>query len=205
MDRISGYEEMKEVLAGRASEFLEEHLGESYWTKKVAPLVLDSLYSAVAASTSGGLTLEHPSFLLDETANRLVLKGKEQLAALSEENLPDLPVVGNLVEDLAKSQHLRLRNGSVDYRMRMRKRLAPEFKLGSFSMSGGTEAFINGKTISRKSVASIGYQGEESSYRVQLYGRNLRFDIRRSCLDLRLDWNPQVIKFNLNLDLGSWL
>ncbi len=87
----------------------------------------------------------------------------------------------------------------------MRKRLAPEFKVGQYSLSGGTEAYLDGTSLSMKSVASIGYKGLDSSYRVQLHGRNVRFDVSWSPIDLRLDWNPQVVKFVLNLDLGSWL
>jgi len=131
--------------------------------------------------------------------------GKKQLATLSHVNLPDLPVVGNLAEDLAKSQNLNFNGGRVSYRMRMRKRLAPGFKMGQFSFSGGTEAYLDGTALSRKAVASIGYKGLDSSYRVQLYGGNVRFDVNWSPVDLRLDWSPHVVKFVLNLDLGSWL
>jgi len=204
-DRVKGFKEMKDLFAGRVSDFLESCLGENYWTKEVAPIVLDSLYSTVAASSSGHLSLRNPSSILDGTANRFAAKGKKRLTELSKTNAPSLPVVGNLVEDLTESQNLKFKGGRVSYRMKMRKRLAPEFKLGQFSFSGGTEAYLDGMNISRKSVASIGYKGLESSYRVQLYGRTVRFDVSLAPVDLRLDWTPQVLKFQLNLDVGAWL
>jgi hypothetical protein len=204
-DKVTGYKETKKLVSGRALDFLRERLGKSYWTKQLAPIVLDSIYSTVVASASGHLSLKGPSSILDKTANRLVASGKKELASVSHQHLPDLPVVGNLAEDLTKSQNLTFNGGRVSYRMKMRKRLAPEFKVGQFSVSGGTEAYLEGTSLSRKSVASVGYKGLDSSYRVQLYGRNLRCDVSWSPIDLRLDWNPQVIKFVLNLDLGSWL
>lgn len=204
-DKIDGYREMKKIIGGKASDFLAARLGKSYWTEEVAPVVFDALYSSVAAEASGHLSLRHPSSILDEAASGLVASGKNRLTVVSQKNFPNLPVVGNFVEDLAKSQHLNLRGGKVHYQMRMRKRLAPEFKLGQFSLSGGTEAYLNGRTVSKTSVASVGYKGVGSSYRVQLYGRNIRFDVSWSPIDLRLDWNPQVVKFDLKLDLGSWL
>lgn len=204
-DKVTGYKEMKKLISGKTSDFLEKRLGGSYWTKTLAPIVLDSLYSTVVASASGQLSLKDPSSILDETANRLVASGKKQLASVSHENLPDLPVISNLAEDLTNSQQLNFNGGRVSYRMKMRKRLAPEFKVGQYSLSGGTEAYLDGTSLSMKSVASIGYKGLDSSYRVQLDGRNVRFDVSWSPIDLRLDWNPQVVKFVLNLDLGSWL
>jgi hypothetical protein len=184
-DKVTGYKEMKKLISGKTSDFLEKRLGGSYWTKTLAPIVLDSLYSTVVASASGQLSLKDPSSILDETANRLVASGKKQLASVS--------------------QQLNFNGGRVSYRMKMRKRLAPEFKVGQYSLSGGTEAYLDGTSLSMKSVASIGYKGLDSSYRVQLDGRNVRFDVSWSPIDLRLDWNPQVVKFVLNLDLGSWL
>jgi hypothetical protein len=204
-DRVKGYKEMKGLVAGRVSDFLENHLGENYWTKEVAPIVLDSLYSTVVASSSGHLSLRNPSTILDGTANRFAAKGKKRLSEFSRAKAPSLPVVGNLAEDLAKSQNLNFKGGRVSYRVKMRKRLAHELKLGQFSFSGGTEAYLDGMNISKKSVASIGYKGLESSYRVQLYGKNVRFDVTLAPVDLRLDWTPQVLKFQLNLDVGAWL
>jgi hypothetical protein len=204
-DKMTGYREMKKLLTGKTSGFLQKFLGESYWTKTIAPIVLDSLYSTVAASATGHLRMKDSSTVLENTANRFAITGKKELSALSQEKLPELPVVGNLVHDLAESQSLSLRQGNIHYRMRMKKRLAPEFKVGQFAFSGGTEAYLDGLDFSRKSVASIGYEGLGSSYRVQLYGKDVRFDVSFSPVDLRLDWNPDVIKFNLNLNVGSWL
>jgi len=205
VDKVTGYKEMKKLVAGRAADFLEDHLGENYWTKEVAPIVLDSLYSTVVANTSGQFRLKDPTSILDETANRLTANGKEQLASVSQKNFPNLPVVGNLAKDLVESQNLNFNEGRASYRMRMRKRLAPEFKVGQFSLSGGTEAYLNGKALTRKSVASIGYKGSDSNYRVQFYGKTVRFDVSWAPIDLRLDWNAEVVKFRLNLALGSWL
>jgi hypothetical protein len=204
-DRAAGYKEMRKVIAGKATDFLEDHLGENYWTKEVAPIVLDSVYATVEASASGHLSLRSPSSILDETANRFASKGKKQLAALSQANLPNLPVIGNVVTDLTESQNLNFKGGKVSYRMKMRKRLAPEFKIGQFSLSGGTEAYLDGRSLSRKSVASIGYKGLDSSYRVQVQDDSVQFDVSRFPVDLRLDWNPRVVKFHLNLDIGNWL
>jgi hypothetical protein len=204
-DKMAGYKELKKIIAGKASFLFQKYLGESYWTKKVAPILLNSLYSTVVANASGQLNLKSPSSVLDHTANRLAASGKEELTTLSREKLPDLPLVGNMVGDLAESQHISLRSGKVNYRMKMRKRFAPAFKLGQFSFSGGTEAYLVGTSFSKKSVASIGYKDEDNSYRVQLHGNNVRFDADLSPVNLRLDWNPEIIKFNLNLNVGSWL
>jgi hypothetical protein len=205
VDKMSGYREMKKLIMGKGSRFLQESLGTSYWTEEIAPIVLDSLYSSVEADASGHLKMRGPSSLLDDTANRLAFTGKKELSTFSKENFPELPVVGNLVQDLAESQNLSLHRGSFRYRMKMRKRLAPEFRIGEFSISGGTEAYIDGLDFSRKSVASIGYEGLDSSYQVQLRGRNVRFNVNFSAVDLRLDWNSNAVKFNLNLNVGSWL
>jgi len=204
-DRAAGYKAMRKLVAGRVADFLEDRLGENCWTKEVAPIVLDSLYSTLAASNSGHISLRKPSSILDGTANRFTARGKEQLVELTRANLPNLPVVGNLVGDLAEGQNLKFKGGRVSYKMKMRKRLAPEFNIGQFSFSGGTEAYLDGRALSRKSVASIGYKGLDSNYRVQVCGDNVQFDVSWSPIDLRLDWNPQAIKFNLKLNLGSWL
>jgi len=204
VDNLSGYKRMRKIVSGKTADLLESRLGKGYWTEEVAPIALDSLYATIVASASGRLSLKHPSSILDEAANRLAARGKMALTTASQKNFPTLPVVGNLAEDLAKSQNLNFDRGQARFRFKMKKRLAPEFKLGQFSFSGGTETTLNGKSFSKKSVASVAYKSLENSYRIQLCGRNVRFDVSWSPVDLCLDWNPRVVKFDLKLDIGSW-
>jgi hypothetical protein len=89
--------------------------------------------------------------------------------------------------------------------MRMTKRVAPELKVGRFSFSGGGEAYVNGLTLARKSVAQLKYEDQNTSYGVELHGKNVRFNMSWAPVDLRLDWKPHVIKVDLNLKVGSWL
>ena len=205
VDRLAGYKEAKKLILGKTSGLVQEFLGESYWTQTVAPIVMESIYSVVEANASGHLRIRDPLSVLDDTANRFAVTGRKELSAFSEENLPQLPLVGNLVQDLTESQNLSLHRGNIRYRMQMRKRFAPEFKFGKFSFSGGTEAYIHGSDFSKKSLASIGYKGLDSSCQVQLYGRNIRLDASWSSVDLRLDWKPEAIKIHLALNIGSWL
>jgi len=202
VNRVSGYAEARKLAMKKAKRLLEKGLGKNYVTSNLVPIVLASLCSSVSAHRSGQLRLRDSDLLLDETANRLAARGKMELTTLSRERVPGLPVVGNLVEDLARGQNVSFASGRVHYDLKMKKRLAPEFQVGQFSLSGGTEAFLEGRRVSRKSVASVRYQGGEGSYRLQLSGRRVRLEVEKLPIDLRLDWNGSVVQFCLNLNLG---
>ena len=202
VNRMTGYSEAKRFAMEKATGLLEKGLGKNYLTSKLAPIVLNSLCSSVSADQAGRLDLRDPDLFLENTANRLAVRGRTELTSFSRKNLPSLPMVGNLAEDLARGQNLRFSGGRAHYDLRLKKRFAPEVQLGQFSLSGGTEAFLEGRRVSRKSVASVRYQGEEGSYRLQLSGRRVRLQVQRLPIDLRLDWDRSVVQFCLNLNLG---
>lgn len=204
-DRMTGYREVKKLVAGKVSSVFQKYLGDSCWMKEVAPVFVDSLYAVVAPFESGHLRTKGAIPALDQAANGFIVTGRRQLSAFSGERFPALPVFGNPVKDLAESQSICLDRGKIAYRMKMRKRVAPEVKFGKFSFSGGTEAYLNGSSFSRKSVAQIEYGGVGGGCRLLLRGKNVSFNVNWSPVDLSLDWQPQGVRFDLNLQLGSWL
>jgi hypothetical protein len=203
VDATSGYRELSKLLSRKSALLLEDHLGDSYWTKTVAPIIMDSIYAAVVPTQSGDIQLRSTFAILDTTRNRLAANGQRELGKLSSKSLPNLPLVGNVFTDLVKAPNLTFSRGTAHYNLRLRKRVAPEFRLGTFSLCGGVETFLNDRSFSRKSVALLRYHGLGNSCRVQLSGKTVRFDAAFVPVDLRLVWNPRVLQFHLDLNLGN--
>ena len=79
-------------------------------------------------------------------------------------------MVGNLVWDLVDSQKLRMRKGVLHYNMDLKKRVAPEIKVGKFSFAGGAETRPLSKSTTP--VAAFKFKDKKTGeqYKCQYFG-----------------------------------
>ncbi len=120
-------------------------MGKNYFTQQIAPIVLDSWSQVFVPKKFGEIALKSPLWAVDKTASGIVAQEKKHLSEWVEQVFPAFPVVGNIVSDLLESQKLSLSNGLPHYQMRSKKRIAPSYRFGNFSFSGGTENRFAGK------------------------------------------------------------
>ena len=88
--------------------------------------------------------------------------------------------------------------------MQSKKRIAPGYKFGNFSFSGGTETRFVGKDFNGMTfVTAFRYAVQGQSYDVNIFGRKVKFkmDINHLTADVTLD--PKGVKFKVNLTFGQ--
>ncbi len=92
--------------------------------------------------------------------------------------LPNLPIVGNIATDLLESQKLSFSNGLPHYRTRSKKGIAPTYRFGKFSLTGGTKTGFAGKDFKGMTlVTAFRYSGQDESYGVNFLGQRLNIEI----------------------------
>jgi hypothetical protein len=88
--------------------------------------------------------------------------------------------------------------------MRSKKRIAPSYRWGNFSFSGGTETRFAGIDFSGMTfVTAFSYEGQDESYGVNLSGKKVNFKIDNNRLNADVTWDPKGLKFKVNLILGQ--
>ena len=179
-DQWGGFKKMRKQVSKRSAAYFTSKMGENYFTQRIAPIVLDSWYQVFVPKRFGEIGLRSPLWALDKTASSIIAQEKKHLSKWVEQVFPALPVIGNIVSDLLESQKLSFSNGLPHYRMRSRKRIAPSYQWGNFSLSGGTETRFAGKDFKGMTfVTAFRYSGEDESYGVNVLGKRVNIEIDR--------------------------
>ncbi len=203
-DQRGGFKKMRKQLSKRSADYLTSKMGENYFTRKIAPTVLNSWYQVFVPNKHGEIGLKSPLWALDKTASRIIAQEKKHLSKWVDQVFPNLPVVGNIASDLLESQKLSFSNGLPHYRMRSRKRIAPSHQWGTFSLSGGTETRFAGKDFKGMTfVTAFRYSGQDESYGVDIFGKVVNFKIDTNRLKADVTWDPDGVEFKVNLLLGQ--
>jgi len=203
-DQLDGFKKMRKQVSKRSTAFLTRKMGKNHFTQQIAPIVLNSWYQVFVPKKSGEIELKSPLWALDKTASSIVAEERKYLSEWVDRVFPTLPVLGNLVSDLLESQKLTFKNGSPTYQMQSKKRIAPGYKLGNFSFSGGAETRFEGKDLNGMTfVTTFRYAGQDESYDVNIFGKQVKFkmDISHLTADVTLD--PKGVKFKVNLTFGQ--
>ena len=141
---------------------------------------------------------------MDKTASGIIAAEKKHLIKWVEQVFPAFPVVGNIASDLLESQKLSFSNGLPHYRMRSKKRIAPSYQWGNFSLSGGTETGFVGQDFTGLTlVTAFRYAGEDESYGVNVLGKSVNIEIDRKHVKADVTWNPDGVEFKVDLTLGQ--
>ncbi len=199
-DQRGGFKKMRKQFSKRSAAYLTSKMGKNYFTQKIAPIVLDSWYQVFMPKKLGEIGLKSPLGAVDKTASSLVAQEKKHLSKWLDQVFPALPVVGNIASDLLESQKLSFSNGLPHYQMRSKKRIAPSYQWGNFSLSGGTESRFSGKDFKGMTlVTAFRYTGQDESYGVNLLGKeiNLKIDINHVKADVT--WDRKGVKFTVSL------
>ncbi len=203
-DQRGGFKKMRKQVSGRSAAYLTKKMGKNYFTQQIAPIVLNSWSQVFVPKKFGEIGLKSPLWALDETASSIVSEEKKHLSKWVNQVFPTLPVVGNIVSDLLESQKLHFKNGLPHYQMQSKKRIAPGYKFGNFSFSGGTETRFVGKDFNGMTlVTAFRYAGQGESYGVTIFGKQvkLNMDISHVKADVTLD--PKGVKFKVDLTFGQ--
>ena len=199
-DQRGGFKKMRKQVSKRSAAYLTSKMGKNYFTQKIAPIVLDSWYQVFLPKKFGEIGLKSPLRAVDKTASGLIAQEKKHLSKWVEQVFPAFPVVGNIVSDLLESQKLSFTDGLPHYQMRSKKRIAPSYKWGNFSFSGGTETRFagidfNGMTF----VTAFSYEGQDESYGVRIFGKEVNFKIDINHVKADVTWDRKGVKFKVNL------
>ena len=203
-DQRGGFKTMRKQVSRRSAAYLTSKMGENYFTQKIAPLVLDSWSQVFVPKKFGEIGLKSPLWAVDKTASGMVAQEKKRLSKWVDQVFPHLPLVGNMVSDLLESQKLSFSNGLPKYQMRSKKRIAPSYQWGNFSLSGGTETRFagidfNGLTF----LTAFRYEGQDESYGVNILGKEVNFKIDINHLKAEVRWNSDGVEFKADLTFGQ--
>ncbi len=199
-DQRGGFKKMRKQLSKRSADYLTSKMGENYFTQKIAPIVLNSWYQVFVPRKSGEIGLRSPLWAVDKTASGLLAREKKHLSKWVDQVFPALPVVGNIASDLLESQKLSISNGLPKYQMRSKKRIAPSYQWGNFSLSGGTETGFVGKDVKGLTlVTAFRYAGEDESYGVNVLGKSVNIEIDRKHVKADVTWDPDGVEFKVDL------
>ena len=114
------------------------------------------------------------------------------------------PVVGNIASDLLESQKLSFSNGLPHNQMRSRKRIAPSYQWGDFSLSGGTETRFSGKDFNGLTlITAFRYAGQDESYGVNVLGKRVNIEIDMKHVKADVTWDPDGVELKADLTLGQ--
>ena len=182
---------MRKQVSKRSAAHLTSKMGKNYFTQRIAPIVLDSWYQVFLPKKFGEMGFKSPLRAVDKTASGIIAAEKKHLSEWVEQVFPALPVVGNIASDLLESQKLSFSNGLPHYRMRSKKRIAPSYKWGNFSLSGGAETRFSGIDFNGMTfVTAFRYAGEGKSYGVDIFGKKVNFKIDINHIKADVTWGP---------------
>ena len=199
-DQRGGFKKMQKQVSNRSAAYLTSKIGENYFTQQIAPIVLDSWSQVFLPKKFGEIGLKSPLRAVDKTASGIIAAEKKHLSKWVEQVFPAFPVVGNIVSDLLESQQLSFSNGLPHYRMRSKKRIAPSYQWGNFSLSGGAETRIAGKDFKGMTlVTAFRYAGQDESYGVNVSGKRVKFDMEINHVEADVTWDPGGVQFKANL------
>ncbi len=199
-DQRGGFKKMRKQISKRSAAYLTDKMGENYFTLKIAPIVLNSWTQVLVPKKLGGIGLKSPLWALDKTASHIIAQEKKHLSEWAEQVFPAFPVVGNIASDLLESQKLSFSNGLPHYRMRSKKRIAPSYQWGNFSLSGGTESRFSGKDFNGLTfVTAFRYAGQDESYGVNIFGKEVNFKIDINHVKAEVTWDRKGVKFTVSL------
>ncbi len=191
---------MGKQVSKRSAAYLTRKMGENYFTLRIAPIVLDSWFQVFLPKKFGEIGLKSPLRALDKTASSIIAAEKKHLSEWVEQVFPAFPVVGNIASDLLESQKLSFSYGLPHYRMRSKKRIAPSYQWGNFSLSGGTETRFAGKDFKGMTlVTAFRYEGQDESYGVNILGKGVNFKIDINHVKADVTWDRKGVKFKVNL------
>ncbi len=203
-DQRDGFKKMRKLVSKRSAAYLTSKMGENYFTQKIAPIVLNSWSQVFVPKKHGEIGLKGPLWALDQTASRIMAQEKKHLSKWVDQVFPAFPLVGNIVSDLLESQKLSFSNGLPHYQMRSKKRIAPSYQWGNFSLSGGTETGFVGKDFKGLTlVTAFRYAGEDESYGVNVLGKSFNIEIDRKHVKADVTWDPDGVEFKVDLTLGQ--
>lgn len=204
LDQRGGFKKIRKQLSKRSAAYLTSKMGENYFTQKIAPIVLNSWSQVFVPKKHGEIGLKSPLWALDKTASRIIAQEKKHLSKWVDQVFPNLPVVGNIASDLLESQKLSFSNGLPHYQMRSKKRIAPSYQWGNFSLSGGTETGFVGQDFTGLTlVTAFRYAGEDESYGVNVLGKSVNIEIDRKHVKADVTWDPDGVEFKVDLTLGQ--
>ena len=203
-DQRGGFKKMRKQVSKRSAAYLTSKMGENYFTQKIAPIVLDSWTQVFVPKKFGEIGLKSPLWAVDRTASSLIAAEKKQLSKWVEQVFPNLPLVGNIASDFLESQKLSFSNGLPRYQMRSKKRIAPSYQWGNFSFSGGAETRLAGRELNGLTlVTAFRYEGQEESYGVDVFGKEVNFKIDMNHLKADVTWDPDGVEFKVDLIFGQ--
>ncbi len=203
-DQRGGFKKMRKQISKRSAAYLTDKMGENYFTQKIAPIVLNSWSQVLVPKKFGEIGLKSPLWALDKTASRIIAQEQKHLSKWVDQVFPSLPVVGNIASDLLESQKLSFSNGLPKYQMRSKKRIAPSYQWGNFSLSGGTETgFVGIDFKGLTLVTAFRYAGEDESYGVNVLGKSVNIEIDRKHVKAEVTWDPDGVEFKADLTFGQ--
>jgi len=201
-DQRSGFKKMRKQVSKRSAAYLTSKMGENYFTQKIAPIVLNSWSQVFVPQKFGEIGLKSPLWAVDKTASGIIAAEKKHLSKWVDQVFPAFPLVGNIVSDLLESQKLSFSNGLPHYQMRSKKRIAPSYQWGNFSLSGGTETRFSGKDFKGMTlVTAFRYAGQDESYGVNVFGKKVNFKIEINRVKADVTWDPDGVEFKVDLSL----
>ena len=198
-DKLSGFKEMQKYASTRSAGFLMKKMGKNYFTGEIAPVVLHALYNAFVPRKSGDIEVKSRMSILDQTANRLIGQEKQRLMKWTGKVSPSLPIIGNMLTDFVQSQNLNLSRGIPHYKTHLKKPVAPEYKLGGYSFSGGVEIRLAGREFYETPIAAFRYGDGDERFSVNVYGKQARFSMDTKHVKADVKWNSRGMKFKVDL------
>ena len=198
-DKKATFQKMQKLVSEKSAKTLAAKMGRNYLTERIAPLALESLYKTVVPKKSGRIELRSPTSILDRTLNSLLGMEKKRLSKWTQKKFPVLPFVGHVVSALVDSQKVHFSNGLPGQEMRFKQRVAHQYQLGDYSLSGGMETRFYGTEFARTSLATFNYAGENEDYRVNVFGKRLGFDVETRHLKANVRYDPRGVNFNVTL------
>ena len=200
VSRQKGLKDAQRFAVKRSSAFLKKKMGKNYFTQSIAPILLKNFYKTFVPQRSNQIKWKGWMRIVDGSVNQLVNSEKKHLVKMTQKFLPDVPIVGNLVSDLVDSQKLRMKKGVLQYEMDLKKRVAPEIKMGKFSFAGGAETRPLSKSTTL--VAAFKFKDTKSGeqYSISILGEAMNFKMKTKHVDASVDWKPnRGVQFNVHL------
>ncbi len=198
-DKKATFQKVQKLVSEKSARTLVARVGKNYLTERIAPLALECLFKTFVPKKSGQIELKSLTSILDRTLNSLLGMEKKRLSKWTQKKFPVLPFVGHLVSALVDSQKVHFSNGLPSHEMRFKQRVAHQYQLGDYSLSGGMETRFYGTEFARTGLATFNYAGEDEEYRVDLFGKRLGFHLETKHLRADVRYDPRGVKFNVKL------
>ena len=193
------FKKARKYTADLSTGLLRRKLGTHYLTERLVPIAFDKLYEVFVMDKYGDLSLGRKMSIVDGIVNTLIAEEKTTLKAYVGKLTPSLPLVGNVFSGFVDSHKLYLENNSMHYKMNFTNRIAPAYKWGNFSFSGGAKTDLTHKDFSKTPVGSFSYSPGDDNYKVKVLGRKVKFEMSRKYIDAKLEWNHKGVKFEASI------